>query len=101
MLVESVQQLSRAGKHTRLEVQRAEVLTRTAIDLLFALRIRCLTGRLGHDTGQPPAVGSDEYCDLLGFCGYPEFLEGPQPGRDPGLDGIDGRSIEVDDPRGG
>src|SRR4029077_21117580 len=98
MLVESAQQLSHAWKHPPLDIQRAEVLTRAAIDVLFALGIRFATRGLGHDPCQPPAVGSDQSCDLIAIGGYPEFNEGLQPRGDPGLDRIHERSVEIEDP---
>src|SRR6266446_2710055 len=100
MLVESVQQLESARQDSRIDVQGAENLTRPAVDILLALRIRGLTRRLGHEPGQTTAIRSDQPGDLITIGGYPPFLESLQPGHDPGLDRIHQRSIEIEDPCG-
>src|SRR5713101_932460 len=98
-LVESLQQLEGAGEGLRVEIQVAVNVAGAAIDFLLSIRVQSLAGRFSHDTGQPPAIRSDEAGDEQTTGWYSLFLESSQPRDDPGLDGIHQRSIEIEDPR--
>src|SRR5712691_11285113 len=98
-LVESLQQLEGAGECLGVEIQVAVNVAGAAIDFLLSIRVQSLAGRFSHDTGQPPAIRSDEAGDEHTTGWYSLFLESSQPRDNPGLDGIDQRSIEIEDPR--
>src|SRR3989442_6806924 len=98
MLVESVQQLESARQDSRIDVQGAENLTRPAVDILLALRIRGLTRRFGHEPGQTAAIRSDQPGDPITIGGYPPFLQSLHPGHHTGLDRIHHLSIATEHP---
>src|SRR6266851_5439573 len=101
VLVECMQELEGAGKWLGVDVQVAVDVARATVDCLLSISVQALACRFGYDTGQSPAIRSYESRNEHATGRYSLFLESSQPRRDPRLDRIHKRSVEIEDPRGG
>ena len=90
-------QARRTGKRLRIGVQPVVDRAGSLIDLLGCRFIERLTSRLRNGSRQPPAVGPDQACHLVAVRLQVVLLEGLEPGQDPGPDGVDEGSIEVEE----
>jgi hypothetical protein len=75
VLVESLEEVERAGKWLGVDVQVAVDVARTAVDLLLSISVQALACRFGYDPGKPPAIRSDEAGDEVTIGWYSLFLE--------------------------
>src|SRR5712692_5498440 len=98
MLVKRLQQLSCSTEWPGIRVQLAVDVAGAAVDLLGSRGVDRLARCLGDDLGHAAAVRSDEPGHLRAVSWYSAFREGAQPGDDPGLDGVDQRPVEVEQP---
>ena len=91
------EQLDRAGQRASLRQQLAVQLTVAGLDLLDLVVAQWPADLARHGPGEQPPAHANAPMDPPTFQRQPGFRQGPLPGEDMRIDGIDQRAIQVED----
>jgi len=92
-------ELAHPGEWPRSAVQPLVAFARVAIDRLRPGIVDRLPGQRGDLAGEPLAVEADERRQLCPGGRRARLRERVEPGRDPRLDGVDERAVEIEHER--